>query len=302
MTRRLRVGTRASPLARAQTDLVIRALRRSWPGFEAEPIAISTQGDLETGPARTLDFTDRIDGALEAGRIDFAVHSAKDLPSRFTRAVTIAAFPPRADARDCAVLAEGGPFGALRSGARIGSSSVRRKAQILRWRPDLAVVPVRGNVGTRIDGIRTHRLDGVVLAAAGLQRLGWSNRISERLPISRMLPAPGQGALAVVVRSTDAALARRLRQIEDPRTRAAVTAERAVQAALGGDCDLPMGAHATSRSGVLKIRAAWLSDDGRIRVYREAVGRPEEAELLGGQVGALLARARGEAHGPEGRP
>ena len=244
MTRRLRVGTRASPLARAQTDLVIRALRRSWPGFEAEPIAISTQGDLETGPARTLDFTDRIDGALEAGRIDFAVHSAKDLPSRFTRAVTIAAFPPRADARDCAVLAEGGPFGALRSGARIGSSSVRRKAQILRWRPDLAVV----------------------------------------------------------VRSTDAALARRLREIEDPRTRAAVTAERAVQAALGGDCDLPMGAHATSRSGVLKIRAAWLSDDGRIRVYREAVGRPEEAERLGGQVGALLARARGEAHGPEGRP
>ncbi|MGI0132883.1 MAG: hydroxymethylbilane synthase [Thermoplasmata archaeon] len=297
MTERLRVGTRTSPLARIQTGLVLEALRPRLRTVRFELVPLTTAGDQDQGSLEDLDFTDRIDRELEEGGIDVAVHSTKDLPGKVTRAVTVAAYPRRADPRDCLVLSRPGSFRTLARGARIGSSSVRRRAQLLRWRPDVELVPVRGNVGTRISQIGSEGLAGVVLAAAGLQRLGWQHRITEFLPLSRVLPAPGQGALAVCVRRSDRALARRLRGIDHMATRAAVTAERAVLAEFGGSCDIPLGALATVRGRELRVRAALLSPDGRQRVRREAVGLSAEAAHLGRTLGLALARQRGRHPG-----
>ncbi len=290
MTERLRVGTRSSPLATAQTGLVVRALARRWPRVDFETVTMTTDGDRRTGALEALDFTDRIDRALEEGAIDLAVHSTKDLPGRPARAVTVAAYPRRADPRDCLLLDRPGSFGRLPAGTRLGSSSVRRRAQLARWRPDVEVVPIRGNVGTRIAKIGAGGISGVVLAAAGLHRLGLGARITEYLPLSRVLPAPGQGALAVCVRSSDRALARRVRAIDHAPTRAAVTAERSLLAALGGDCDLPLGALGVVRGGRLRLRAALLSLDGQERRELRAEGDPARAERIGRRAGTELGR------------
>ena len=293
MSEVLRVGTRSSPLARAQSELVVRALQYHWPRDRFELVPIATTGDRDQQAVGTLDFTDRIDAELEAGRIDLAVHSTKDLPSRVTRRVVAAAYPRRADPRDCLVLDRPGTFTSLPAGSRIGSSSVRRRAQLLRWRPDVELVPVRGNVGSRISKIATEDLAGVILAVAGLLRLGWVDRISEYLPWRRILPAPGQGALSVHVRSDDVGLARKVAVIDHARTRAAVIAELGVLAELGGNCDIPLGAYAVVRGSRLRLRAALLSTDGRKRMYREIDGQPGDADRLGRQVGTALARSDG---------
>lgn len=298
----LRVGTRGSPLARAQTGLVIAALQRRWPETRFETVPIVTQGDRRPAAEADLDFTDRIDRELEEGGIDLAVHSAKDLPGRSTRSVRIAAYPPRADARDCVVLRAAGRLAALPPGSRLGSSSVRRRAQLLRWRSDLTIVPVRGNVGTRLELLRGGGLDGVVLAVAGLARLGLADRISEVLSVRRLLPAPGQGALAVAVRASNGRLARRIAAIDHLATRRAATAERAVLAALGGDCDVPLGAYATVRGDRLRLRAVLLAPDGTWGVARAVTGRPEAAARLGTALGAALARARTAPGGPARDP
>ena len=290
MTERLRVGTRSSPLALAQTELVVRALRRVAPEVAVEPVLLRTSGDRARRTGATLDFTDDIDRRLEQGEVDLAVHSTKDLPARPVRRVEVAAYPRRADPRDCLVLrARGLTLRALPAGARIGSSSVRRRAQLLGERPDLQVVPVRGNVGTRIEKIESQGLDGVVLAAAGLLRLGWKERISEYLGPPRWLPAPGQGALAVEVRTGDRFARRTVARIDHPATRAEVEAERAVVASLGGDCNLPLGVLGRVRSGRLVLRAALFSPDGRRRLSFTLRGSAARAERTGEEVGRRLA-------------
>ena len=305
MTERLRVGTRGSPLARAQTELVVRALHRVAPEVVVEPVLLRTSGDRVRRARSTLDFTDDIDRCLEEGDVDLAVHSAKDLPARPVRRVEVAAYPRRGDPRDCLVLRTPGTLADLPRGARLGSSSVRRRAQLLRVRPDLEVLPVRGNVGTRIEKIRLEGLDGVVLAAAGLLRLGWKDRISEHLGPPRWLPAPGQGALAVEVRKGDRLARRTVERIDHRPTRAEVEAERAVVSSLGGDCNLPLGALGRVRSGRLLLRAALFSPDGRRRLSFALHGSPSRAERLGAEVGHRLAEV-GDAAGllPErrGRP
>lgn len=290
MTERLRVGTRRSPLALVQTDLVLRALRRAVPHVTYEVVPLRTSGDRTPGSDRDLDFTDGIDRRLEEGEIDLAVHSAKDLPGRAVRAVEVAAYPRRADPRDCLILRVPGTFRSLPKGARLGSSSVRRQAQLLAARPDLEVVPVRGNIGTRIEKIESLGLDGVVLAAAGLIRLGWAGRISEYLPVPAWLPAPGQGAMAVEVRKGDRSVRRTVARIDHVATRAAVTAERAVVAALGGGCDLPLGALARVQDRQLRLRAAIFSRDGRRRFAAERSGTPATAARIGRELGRTLAK------------
>ena len=290
MTERLRVGTRASPLAVAQAELVARALGRVVPGISVVLVRLRTAGDRVRRTGSTLDFTDDIDRRLEEGEVDLAVHSAKDLPARPVRAVEVGAYPRRADPRDCLVLrAQGAALETLPRGARIGSSSVRRRAQLLGARPDLTVVPIRGNIGTRIEKIGSQGLEGVVLAAAGLLRLGWKDRISEYLGPPRWLPAPGQGALAVEVRKGDRFARRSVERIDHPATRAEVEAERAVVASLGGDCNLPLGALGRVRSRRLVLRAALFSPDGRRRISFALRGSTSHAERTGEEVGRRLA-------------
>ncbi len=298
MTDRLRIGTRGSPLARAQTDLVVRALRRADPNLRLDVVPLRTSGDRTRRTGPTLDFTDEIDRRLERGEIDLAVHSAKDLPARPSRGVELAAFLRREDPRDCLILRAGRTLRTLPRGARLGSSSLRRRAQLLSVRPDLDIVPIRGNIGTRIDQIGRAGLDGVILASAGLRRLGWSGQISGYLSTARWLPAPGQGAIAVEVREGDEPARRAVAKIDHFPTRAAVTAERAVVRTLGGDCDLPLGAIARLHKGRLRLRAALFSPDGRVRVSAQASGAPARCEAIGEKVGrALLAFGMGENRG-----
>ncbi len=293
MTERLRVGTRSSVLAVTQTELVLRALRRAAPDVTYETVLLRTAGDRVRRTSPTLDFTDAIDRRLEDGEVDLAVHSSKDLPARPARRVEVGAYPRRGDPRDCVVLRGPGTLATLPRGARIGSSSVRRRAQILRERPDLEVVPVRGNIGTRIEKIGIQGLDGVVLAAAGLLRLGWHDRISEYLGPPRWLPAPGQGALAVEVRTGDRFARRTVERIDHRPTRQEVEAERAVVSSLGGDCNLPLGALGRVRSGRLFLRASLFSPDGRRRVSFSLRSPSARAQRTGEEVGRRLAEVGG---------
>lgn len=297
----LRVGSRPSPLALRQTGLVVAPLRRAFPSLRIEILPLRTQGDERRRPGGTRDFTDRLSRALEEREIDVAVHSAKDLPTRPVREVTLAAALRRADPRDCLVLAEARSLTSLPGGARLGSSSPRRRAQLLRARPDLRVVEMHGNVGTRVEKIASLHLDGVILAVAGLQRLGLSDRISERLPLHRFLPSPGQGVLALETRSRDRAARRIVARVNDPVTLACVAAERAFAAALGATCDTPLGAIARPVGGTLELTGELLSPDGSrsVRGRRRggagaahAIGRALARDLLADGARELLPGAR----------
>lgn len=290
----LRVGTRASRLALRQTELVVAALRSRAPDLEFEVVPLSTQGDRTPRRPVGLDFTDAIDRALEEGRLDLAVHSTKDLPIRAVRAVRVAAFPPRADPRDGLVSRGDASLADLPSGARIGSSSPRRRAQLLRARPDLRLVEVRGNVDTRLGLVEAGRVDGVVLAVAGLTRIGRAAELTQILPRARFPPAPGQGALAVATRISDRAVERLVRTIDHRRTRATVTAERSFVDRLGGDCDTPLGASAAVSGGRLTLRGEVLSPDGARSVGGTLSGALEDAGAIGRRLGGRLLQAGAE--------
>ena len=291
MSARLRIGTRSSPLALAQTELAVRALRRGRAPLAVEIVPLQTSGDRTRRAHRELDFTDEITRRLKDGTVDLGVHSAKDLPARSGRSTYVAAYLPRSDPRDCVILRRRGTLQRLPRGARIGSSSLRRRAQLLALRPDFEVVPIRGNVGTRLERMGTDGLDGLVLAAAGLRRLGWARRISQYLPTTTWLPAPGQGAIAIEIRRGDGSLRSKLAAIDHRPTRTAVDSERAVIRTLGGDCDLPLGAFAKRRTARrLQLQAALFSSDGRWRLTAQGSGPPARAERIGAEVGhALLA-------------
>ena len=291
MTDRCRVGTRRSPLARAQTALVLRALARAAPAARFEEVGVSTSGDRDRSPGGSPDFTDAIDRALLDGKIDLAVHSAKDLPARLDRRFRIVALLRRANPRDCLVARRLTPGSPLPRGARVGSSSPRRRAQLLRYRPDLEVVEIRGNVDTRIGLVRSGVVDAALLAVAGVVRLGRSTEIARVLPTSSFLPAPAQGALAVVARAGDAPLVDALRTLDHAATRAAVTAERSFAAALGSDCRLPLAALATVRGRTLTLTGELLDRDGRRSLRRTQRGPAAHPEQLGTALGRALRSA-----------
>jgi len=293
----LRLGTRTSALARAQADQVRAALVARHPGLAVELVGIRTTGDrLARGPLAAAGgkglFVKEIEEALLAGTIDCAVHSMKDVPVRLARGCVIAAVPPRADPRD--VLVGGGALAALRPGTRIGTASLRRRAQLLARRRDLAVAMLRGNVDTRLARWRAGEVDCLVLAAAGLARLGVVVPEAQPLGTDELLPAVGQGALALECRADDAHTRALLAAIEDPTAAAAVAAERAFLAALGGDCNTPLAAHATVADGRLRLRAEVLSPDGARRLAAADDAPIAEAEPLGARLAAeLVARGAG---------
>ncbi len=283
------IGTRGSALAQWQTNYVIAALKSIAPAWQIETHIIKTTGDADR--VRSLAelgglgvFTKEIENALLMREIDLAVHSLKDLPTDTPRGLTIAAIPERADPRDCIVSRHRVGLMDLPRGVRIGTSSARRAAQLLALRPDAQIVPLRGNVDTRLRKAQSEEYDAVVLAAAGITRLGRASEITEYLPLDTFLPDPGQGALAIEIRADAAELGALIAQLDHAATRAAVTAERAFLRGLGGGCRMPIGAYAELRGAELHLRGMIASDDGTHIARGEVSGDVTRAEELGAEL------------------
>jgi hydroxymethylbilane synthase len=299
----IRLGTRGSPLALRQAELVRDALSARHPGLAVELTIITTQGDRAADvPLRQLSgqgvFARAIEEALLDGRVDVAVHSLKDLPSVETPGLIIAAVPPREDARDALVSRGDRGFAALPVGARVATGSPRRAAQLKAARPDLEIVDMRGNLDTRLRKLASQDLDALVLAVAGLSRLGLGGRIAEALPTTLCLPAVGQGALAVQCRADDTATRALLAPLDDAATHAAVDAERALLAALGGGCKVPIAAHAELCGDELELHGVVAAPDGS-QVLRDSLAAPvAAAALLGmGLAARLMAAGAGDLLG-----
>jgi hydroxymethylbilane synthase len=285
----LRVGTRASLLARTQSELVAGWLRERL-DRPVELVEVTTEGDVSREPLATIGgsgvFVGALRDALLRGDVDLAVHSLKDLPTGQDERITLAAVPPREDPRDVVVARDGLTLGELPTGSRVGTGSPRRAAQLHALGMGLDVVPIRGNVDTRLRKVASGEVDAVVLARAGIARLGRMGEVTEVLDPLQMLPAPGQGALAVECRATDLDLAAEVAaSIDDRRSRDAVTAERAVLAGLEAGCSAPVGAMGEVAEGddgdELWLRAVALSADGLVAVRRSATGLPGDAEKVG---------------------
>ena len=291
----LRLGTRRSALARTQSEQVAQALRERT-GREVELVEVVTTGDVSRAPLSTIGgtgvFVSALRDALLAGTVDLAVHSLKDLPTAPAPGLALAAVPPREDPRDVLVAAGGARLEDLPAGARVGTGSPRRAAQLRAARPDLEVVDVRGNVDTRLRLVSEGRMEAVVLAAAGLARLGRSGEVSQVLDPEVVLPAPGQGALALECRADDEAALAACALLEDPATRAAVTAERSLLAALEAGCTAPVGALARiGEDGALGLRALVASADGTTRLARSGAADPARAADLGRDLARELLAA-----------
>lgn len=257
MTNRiLRLGTRGSNLARTQSGIVAKAVRESA-GYEIKDVVIRTEGDDTTTSltkaARPGVFVSALRTALLGGEVDFIVHSFKDLPSKPEPGITLAAVPAREDHRDALISRSGAGLLDLPAGARVGTSSPRRAARIKFLRPDLEVAPIRGNVDSRLEKVKTGEFDATLLAVAGLNRVGLANEICEIMTDLQILPAPAQGALAIECRSDDVALITALSKLNDPLARLITTAERAVLVGIGASCATAIGSFATFEDGALKV-------------------------------------------------
>lgn len=258
----IRVGSRRSPLAKAQTWEVIKLLRSRFPELRFEIVGIATEGDRTEVPKRGKDvFVKAIEEQLIEGNVDMAVHSMKDVPINIPRELTIASVPKRKDPRDALVTLSGLGLKDLPKGARIGTSSLRRKIQLLNVRPDLKVVEIRGNVETRIEKMKRLGLDAIVLAYVGLLRLGVRDIAIKVLNPEVMIPAAGQGALAIEARKDDYETIQLAKAVEDPATRVAVDAERFFLSELGGGCNVPAAVYARVEDGRL-VMDAMVSHNG----------------------------------------
>ena len=294
----LRLGTRGSALALAQSGMVAAALTKQT-GQEVELVVIRTTGDrIQDRPLRDIGgkglFTKEIEEALFSGDVDFAVHSLKDLPTRGPKGLVLASIPERASPWDCLV---GSTWAALDSGARIGTGSQRRRVQLEALRPDLQVVPIRGNVDTRVGMVRDGRLDAVVVALAGLERLGRDEEATAVLSSDIMVPAAAQGALALQCREGDARVLDALETVHDPETARCVAVERSFLGTLEGDCSVPAGCHAWTEGDQLVAHACYADGDGvRSLVLRSdllhgfALGRDLAGRLLRGEGDAVAPR------------
>jgi hydroxymethylbilane synthase len=306
-TRVLRIATRKSQLALWQAEHVAAQLRAAEPGLEVELLPMTTKGD------RILDrslaaiggkglFIKELESALEQGRADLAVHSMKDMPGDIPEGFAVAALLPRADPRDALLSAHGGGLAELPRGARLGTSSLRREAQLRAARPDLKIEPLRGNVDTRIKRLESGELDAIVLACAGLIRLGLESKISARLDVEVSLPAVGQGAIGIECRSDDADLRKLLSRLDHSPTRSALEAERAFAQRLGGSCQSPIAGFARLDEEQLTLDGLVAEPDGS-RLFRDSLsghardalelGRRLAERLLDAGARELLERLRG---------
>ena len=297
MSKSLKLGTRGSQLALFQANAVA-ALLRDRAGVECQIVVIKTSGDrLAEAPLAQIGgkrlFVKEIEDALLTGEVDLAVHSSKDMPALLPDGLEVGAVLPREDARDALVL----PVGNLPLGPapKIGTSSVRRIAQLIRLFPGARFVPVRGNLDTRLRKLDGKEYDALVLASAGLKRLGHAARISSSLSPEACVPAPGQGIIAVEIRSRDSDVRDVAAMINDADSAAALEAERAVVVRLGGGCQMPIGAHAALSDGMLTLTAIVISPDGAHSARAEVTGPQTEAGQLGNSAAELLlARGAGD--------
>ncbi len=306
---KLRLATRGSPLALRQTELVTELLRRAHPDLEVAPVVVRTQGDRDAStPLEQLGgqgvFVTEVEAALADGRADAAVHSAKDMPSTMADGFVLAAVPRRADARDGLV---GSSLAGLPAGGLVATGSVRRRSQLAHLRPDLVFTGLRGNMARRVETASRGEVSAVVVAVAAMERLGWEDRLSDVLDPLDVLPQAGQGAIAVQCRADDGDTRRLLHAVDHEPSHRAVRAERAVLAALGGSCAVPVAAHAQTESdsvpaagavphvaaGTLFLTGLLAGGDGRTVVRRSARG--EDPEALGAAVARALLDGGGAA-------
>ena len=290
----IRVGTRGSRLAIAQTEIALAALRKAHPAARFEVVTISTTGDVDKRPLFTMDekgiFEKEVNEAVKQGEVDFAVHSLKDIPSDLSDELTVACIPKRASPNDVLVNEKGQNLKELAPGSKIGTSSLRRAVQLAKERPDLNIRPIRGNVETRVKKVIKGEYDAVVLAEAGLTRIGMKDVIVERFGIREFVPAPGQGAIAIVCRRENRALITMLKTIEDPHSRAEVLAERALIRKVEGGCRFPLGAVAVTNENKITLYASVFSADGNRNIKVKQVGMASEPEKLGTKVANMLVR------------
>jgi len=293
--RHLRIGTRGSQLAKWQAEYVRKHIFQAT-GVEGEIVIIKTSGDkLQQLPLTQIGgkgiFIKELEDALLDESVDIAVHSVKDIPTDVPSGLSFPAVCRREDVRDCLVSGNGATLASLRRGARIGTGSLRRQAQLRHIRPDLDVRDLRGNVDTRLRKVESGEYDAVMLAKAGLDRLGCSHRISETLSPDVCMPAVGQGAIAVECRANDTEAAQALETLDHAETRTAIMAERALLSALQGGCQVPLGAWARIERGELVLEACVCSVDGVQYVKQRATARPEQARELGEHMARLLIEA-----------
>lgn len=312
MRQKLIIGTRKSALALWQSNYIKSEIERAYPGVVVELRHIVTTGDKTQDSSAAIPtiggkglFTAELEEALLAREIDLAVHSLKDLPTQMPESFTLAAIPPRASVNDVFISRSGAPLMQLPKGAVIGTSSLRRVSQVLRLRPDLQTLLIRGNVDTRIKKLRAHDgpYDGILLAQAGLERLGLGHEITEVLSVDAMIPAPGQGALAVECRADDEALIAGLRVVHDHKTLVETTAERCFLQALGAGCNTPVAAFAqllpndpahsgNSTKSTLHFKGRCLAPDASQVIEVSGESAPEGAAELGVAM-AEIAREKG---------
>jgi len=294
MMKTIRVGTRGSRLAIAQTEIALVALRKAHPQVRFEVIPISTKGDVDKRPLFTLDekgiFEKEVNEAVKQGIVDFAVHSLKDIPSDLSDNLSVASIPKRASPNDVLVTDNGQKLKDLAPGSVVGTSSLRRAVQLSKTRPDLNVRPIRGNVETRVKKVISGEYDAAVLAEAGLARLGMKDVIAQRFSIRDFVPAPGQGAIAIVCRPDHAKLTGMLKQIEDRPSRTAALAERAVIRKIEGGCRFPIGAVAITNDYKITLYASVFSADGKQSIHVKKVGRASNPEELGSTVANMLVK------------
>jgi hydroxymethylbilane synthase len=287
--RQIRLGTRGSQLAIIQSQLVARRLREA--GHDVELVPIVTEGDVrpvDMSPGEGV-FVAAIARSLLEGSIDIGVHSAKDVPLEEEAGLVIAAYPERADARDALITRSGGQsLNTLAQGATVGTDSPRRTGFLRAARPDLRVVPLHGNVDTRLKRLDEGTVDALVIASAGVDRLGRGGRIDQRLDPEVVAPAPGQGAIAIQVRRSDTELIAILGEVDDPDIRFAVEVEREVLQATGGTCRAPVGAVATPSAGTFTLLVAGVNSDGSSKRVEHVRGRREDAMRLAREAGERL--------------
>ncbi len=286
-----KIGTRGSQLSLAQTNWVVSELKKVNPDDEFEIITIKTKGDTDARPLFTIDqkgiFEKEIDRAVAENEVDFAVHSMKDVPSKLAENLVLACVPKRESPNDVFISSNGKTLENIESGAIIGTSSLRRAVQITRKRPDLKVKPIRGNIETRIKKIDQEDYSAIVLAQAGISRLGLNVNFSN-LSMKEFFPSPGQGALAIVARENDSETISMLKQIEDSETKAEIEAERALSNFVESGCRFPVGAYAKSNGTTISLQVMAFSVDGTKSIHAEKTGDKEDPVGLGKIVGEEL--------------
>jgi hydroxymethylbilane synthase len=296
--RKLVIGTRGSKLALWQANHIAGRLSVQYPGLEVALRHIMTTGDkiLDVPLARIGGkglFTKELENAMLAGEIDLAVHSLKDMPTELPPGLTLAAVTERLDPGDAFISPRYKTIANLPEGARIGTSSLRRKAQLLAYRPDLKTVDLRGNIDTRLKKLDQEGLDGILLAVSGLKRLGWEEQITQIVPMDICLPAVGQGALAIEAREGDEEVLSLLACLEHRETRQAITAERSFLREVEGGCQVPIGVYGLMEDDILSVEAAIVSPDGACVIREKLEGTPADAADLGITLAHRLLAAGG---------